>query len=295
MCVLLVAAIFFFPFAAPGQTGKNEGQTQNNKTQSKRVTQKTRPESPVTQEIPKPTAQPEPKPKEQAAKQEPKSWLTRDQWVMAILPGIYVFLTGVYVLIALHTLKAINRQAKLTEQQGESNAQKFERQLKAMQNQLAVMESQLSLAARQWIDLREWTAVQKVGKSGAEELTVGFEIFNPTRLPLILEMVETKIKGLDLPFVFEQRVSLMPDGHHRLWVNFDLTEEMKIEFRAINGLMLRTHITVWFSDELKRGEEQHFSGQLLYTKVAGKESGVFLPEGNMIARPSGQNHDETAN
>jgi hypothetical protein len=212
---------------------------------------------------------------------------------MATLTFIYVLFTGVYVWIALLTLKAINRQADFTEKQAESNAQQFERQLRAMQDQLATMERQLSLAARQWVDIKEWTAVQKIGKNGTKELTVGFNIFNPTRLPLVLEMIETKLKGLDLPFIFEQQVSIRPDSWHRVWINFDLTEEMNTELIAINGLTLRTQLVVWFSDELKRGEEQHFSGILLYTNVAGQEPAVFLPEGNMIPRPADQDSGKT--
>jgi hypothetical protein len=45
------------------------------------------------------------------------TWLTHGEWVMAILTGIYVLFTGVYVLIAYFTLRAIHRQADIAEAQ----------------------------------------------------------------------------------------------------------------------------------------------------------------------------------
>ena len=45
------------------------------------------------------------------------TWLTHGEWVMAILTAIYVLLTGVYVLIAYFTLRAIRRQSDIAEAQ----------------------------------------------------------------------------------------------------------------------------------------------------------------------------------
>jgi hypothetical protein len=297
MRALLVTAMLFLTFATPGKAGSTQSQTTSPKPQGKEATRETPQKSPVIQEgTTTPTLQLRTQREQNTPQPEPKPWLTHGELVMATLTAIYVLLTGGYVLIASLTLKAINRQGHLNEKQAESNAQQLERQLKAVEGQLKVMEGQLALVARQWVDLKGWTAVQKKGQNGTAELTVGFDIVNPTRLPLILELIQTKIKDVALPFIFEQHISLMPAGYHRLWINFDLTEEMKAEFRATNGLTLGMQITVWFRDQLKRAEEQHFSGMLLYTNLEGKESADFLLRGDMIPRPSGPNDaDKVAN
>lgn len=93
--------------------------------------------------------------------------LSSDQWVMAILTAVYVAFTGAYVVIALLTLKAIERQAKLTEEQGESNAEQFSQQLAAMDEARKQTEELIKQATAQAAALTQQASAAETAAQAA--------------------------------------------------------------------------------------------------------------------------------
>lgn len=192
-----------------------------------------------------------------------------NRWYV-IFTGTLVAVGGIGAGLAYKTLRAIGHQGEL-----------MSGQLTAMQGQLAVMDGQLALAARQWVAINKWTAAVRTKEKGAVEVTIGFDIVNPTRLPLTLEMVETKSKNIAV--ASKGKISLIPDGAYRFHTIFPLPHETVQEFVESDSLTLPVQITVWFSNELKMPQEQYFSGVLLYGNDLNGEHTEFFPRAEMTS------------
>jgi hypothetical protein len=221
--------------------------------QNSQTPQATTPQPVVVRELPSVTVNPD--------------WWNR--WYV-IFTGTLVVVGAVGAGLAYKTLRAIGHQADLMRDQ-----------LTAMQGQLTVMDGQLALAARQWVAVNNWTAAVSTKEKEAMEVTVGFDIVNPTRLPLTLEMVETK--GNHITVASKGRISLIPDGTYRFHTAFPLPQEMVKEFVQILSLTLPIQIAVWFSNELKMPQEQYFGGILLYGDDLNGEHTEFFPRTEMTS------------
>jgi hypothetical protein len=192
------------------------------------------------------------------------------------------------VVVGLRSLKNIRKQTNAMEGQSEA----MQGQLTAMQGQFKVMEGQLALAARQWVDVKEWTAVLKKREKKTGELIIGFDIFNPTRLPLTLQMVETR--SADKAVAYEGRISLIPNSAYRFHATFPLLEDKAQEFEQTNGLTIPIQIAVWFTNEMRMAQEQYFGGALLYCDDLTGEHVHFYPQAEMIATSSQNDYEENA-
>jgi hypothetical protein len=145
----------------------------------------------------------------------------------------------------------------------------------AVLRQLKVTESQLALAARQWVGVERWMAAVSERTGRSKEVTVSFDIVNPTKLPLTLEMVETKSRGTLVTTT--EKFSLIPGNRYRIHATFDMTEEMDKEFAAINRFTVPIQITVGFYNEMKAWQNQYFGGALHYSNDVDGEDATFYP------------------
>jgi hypothetical protein len=144
---LLIATGLAFVCLLNARQDKNQTPTkeqQATKETNDRVT-----EPPAIPQIAAPQGQSESHRTEKASEQEAKPFLTRGEWVMAILTAIYVGITGFYAWVSHRTLQAIEDQSGFAKEQAEANQQQFGEQLKVMTGQLQAMKDAAGEAHRQ--------------------------------------------------------------------------------------------------------------------------------------------------
>jgi hypothetical protein len=156
-----------------------------------------------------------------------------------------------------------------------------------IERQALIMERQLALQAaamRQWVEVTEWTAtVDKREDDNSKEFTVGFDIRNPTKLPLIIH--KTEVRSFTTTLTNDVRVSIIPEGRHRIWFTFGFNETMQKEYATLNSVSFPIQLTIWLVDAMEKMQDQRLGGLLLYEESSlGKEIVVFIERADMVPK-----------
>ncbi len=170
MPVLFLMA--FLSLSALWQAGQNKNQPSTYSKKALQDAPRKTDKSIVEQQTTKAQTEATPIREKEIPRLEPKPWLTHAEWVMAILTGIYVVFTGVYVLISLLTLRTIKRQGKHAEDEAIANAAQFQRQLAVMEAQVTEMQAGRIQAGEKTDKLIEQAEYQAEALLSAAEIAV---------------------------------------------------------------------------------------------------------------------------
>jgi hypothetical protein len=218
-------------------------------------------ETPAAQSTPMPTpSNNDHKPADQTerAKSDPPHWYTSSEWWL--------------VLIAALTGAAIASQAR-----------EMARTTKVMDRQLGLQTA----AMRQWVDITGWIASGRQRVDGTKELTISYEVSNPTSWPLVIEKTEMQSRGLVSTSI--QRTQINPHNTHRRHVHFD-SEEIDGEYTAKGDIDLHITLRIWFTDAMDKPNTQLLDGLLLAGKnEAGDDDCMFMAQSIM---PPSKNTDQ---
>lgn len=122
--LVLIVCLFLY-------SGQNESKPTDQKKQAHQTSTSAPSPSPQVPQLASEQGQSTPNNKDNNP--DPQPWLTHGEWVMAVLTGIYVFLTLVYVVISGRTLRAILRQEK-------DSAEKFGKEITQLTKSADAME-----------------------------------------------------------------------------------------------------------------------------------------------------------
>jgi hypothetical protein len=191
----------------------------------------------------------------------------------------YLWATIIGVVVALSGIFAIYRQTKATAQAAQATKESAEatlRSAKAAERSVKLTEN----TQRQWVNLEDWAAFKiKPTDTGLE---LGFNVVNPTTLPLTLHTIITRINGK--PTESEGPVTLITPSNPLIHgFRVPLTKEQESLY-ANNVLSLDIVGTILFADSHGIHWSQEFGRMLLCgsnlktiitdTKNTLQESGV---------------------
>jgi hypothetical protein len=227
-------------FVASLSTGQNQPQPHNKSGHTEQKA--TDPKSDVPPTIPQIAAtNAESEGRDKQTKSEHKTTIcgfTLFELTIASLTAIYVFLTGLYAYTSHKTLEAMK-------QQGDNTARSVKLQ---------------AIALRQWIKIGRWGTELSDPDKQPESLTIGFEIINPTRAPIILQWAKiTTAKGETLVKGFVQDAMLIPEHAIQVDVECELSSLQQMQYSSRDGLTLPVKGAIRYTDALSDAWEQRFN------------------------------------
>jgi hypothetical protein len=200
----------------------------------------------------------------------------------ANLPSIGLFFVGLLgILVAAVTFVAILIQAietsRATKAMREST-ENVKQQTTIIERQTVAIENGVKLQKalnRQWLNLENWR-MNAQGNPGDAEITLnfGFEIVNPTQMPLDLRYVRVSIESNKVPLIY-LRNTLAPGKKYSIEAPIIIRgEEIRLYFA--DQLKLLTYIAVDFVDAFRDKENQIFAKESFF-RPTGISQFLYIP------------------
>jgi hypothetical protein len=218
-------------------------------------------------------------------------WRAVANWLRAY-ESLAIWLEGI-ALVAIFFLdwREYQRQGKEREEQHKETLEQMkimERQMLATETATKAAETTASAqqtAMQQWVDFQNWSTKEDIpDPKGRFAIEIGFEIVNPTKLPLT--MLSTKVR-------LAQR--------HETWTihNILLSPNLPCAFKLSNVVLKEQEATAYqsggtlnfivygiadFRDCFKEKREQEFTGFLSFSKDKAQFTLEWFPDNPLKAK-----------
>jgi hypothetical protein len=165
--------------------------------------------------------------------------------------------TGLLVVAAFVTAGVIFWQSWETRKSAEATG----KSASAMEKSVTLQE----VALRQWLAIENWQAMPYINTSRATMLYVQFEVINPTKFPLTLISISTKIGGDGTDSADK---NLLPPDHRYMAAAYVGVTEEQMQKRQETTLVLPIAISITYVDILGEKREHPKNGMLAFTKTS---------------------------
>jgi hypothetical protein len=206
------------------------------------------------------------------------NWLTNYESLAIWSEGIAL------VAIFLLDWREYRRQGKDREEQHKETLEQMkimERQMLATEMATKAAETSASAqqaAMQQWLIFQNWSTKEDISDpKGRFAIEIGFEIVNPTKLPLT--MLSTKVRLLHQEAWRIHNILLSPNLPCALKLsNVVLNEEEATVYKSGGTLAFVVYGIVDFRDCFERKREQEFTGLLFFSKDKAQFTSEWFPD-----------------